>query len=331
MNARKIITYLVFVVISILLLYLTFRKTDFQTIVGQIRQADLKYVLFCFLATMVAHLIRAWRWQLLLEPMGYKARLHTGFYAILTGYLANYAIPRGGEVARCGIMQRTDKIPVDKLLGTVVTERIIDVMFMFLILIITCFVEYSTLDHFVNFSALFTKYKTIIIIQIVVFLAVVLFIIYRRKQIMRMAFVQKILNILKGFNEGLLSVLKIKKQGLFWLQSAAIWISFYFINWFFMHAMDITAHFGWNIVLVVLTMGTVGFAIPLPGGTGSYHIIIQQTLMLYGLSQDDATSYAFASHSAQLLFVVVTGTISLLLALYDSSANKAPNNQQINK
>jgi uncharacterized protein (TIRG00374 family) len=319
MNARKIITYLVFILISITLLYLTFHKTDFAAILSQVRNADLKFVFFCFLATMLAHLIRAWRWQSLLQPLGYKPRLHTGFYAILVGYLANYAIPRGGEVARCGIMQRTDKIPVDKLLGTVVTERIIDVLFMFLILIITCFVEFSTIDHFINFGKLYREYQTIIIIQLIVFFAVVLFIIYRRKQILGFTFVQKIMNVLKGFNEGLLSVFKIKNQGLFWLQSFGIWISFYFINWFFMHAMDITSHFGWNTVLVVLTMGTVGFAIPLPGGTGSYHIIIQQTLMLYGLSQNDATSYAFASHSAQLLFVVITGSLSLVLALYEAS------------
>ena len=128
MNLKKIATYLLFIGISVLLLYLTFRKTDFADVFEKIKQVNYTFIILSFLATMLSHLLRAWRWQLLLEPMGYKARLHTGFYSILIGYLANYAIPRGGEVARCGIMQRTDKIPIDKLFGTVVTERIIDVL-----------------------------------------------------------------------------------------------------------------------------------------------------------------------------------------------------------
>jgi uncharacterized protein (TIRG00374 family) len=318
MKGRKIITYLIFIGISILLLYFTFRKTDFSVILANIAKAHLNYVLLCFLATMLAHFMRAWRWQNLLRPLGYEPRLRTGFYAILIGYLANYAIPRGGEVARCGIMQRTDRIPMDKLLGTVVTERIIDVLFMFLILMITWFVEFDKINSFIDFGSLFLHYKRLLLGIAVTGIIATLLIAVQWKKITGWPFVRKIINVLNGFNEGLMSVFKIKNQWLFWLQSAGIWISFYAINYCFMHAMDITAHLGWNIVLVVLTMGTVGFAIPLPGGTGSYHIIIQQTLMLYNLSKDDATTYAFSSHSAQLLFIVISGGISLILALWEA-------------
>ncbi len=318
MNLKKIATYLLFIGISVLLLYLTFRKTDFADVFEKIKQVNYTFIVLSFLATMLSHLLRAWRWQLLLEPMGYRARLHTGFYSILIGYLANYAIPRGGEVARCGIMQRTDKIPIDKLFGTVVTERIIDVLLLMGIFGITCLVEYDTIIRIIDFNSLWNQHQTLIIGALALMLAGVAALFLFWKQIAQIGIVQKILGVLHGFTEGVMSVFKIKRQWLFWAQSVFIWVGFYFINFFFMKAMGSTAGMGPNVVLVVLMMGAVGFAIPTPGGAGSYHYIIKITLMLYALSAADADAYAFTSHAAQLLFIVIAGSISLILAMIEA-------------
>ncbi len=328
MSIKKGLTYLLFFGISAFLLFLTFKNTEFSKIQESIASLHWGYVFLCFITTLFAHFLRAWRWKLLLEPMGYKARLSTSFYAVMIGYLTNYAIPRGGELARCGVMFGTDKIPVDKLLGTVVTERIIDLLILMVIFILTLFIAFSTINNFVHFDQLWALHHQLIYSLLGAgILALILLIIFR-KLVVKLGPIQKILNVLKGFNEGLLSVFKIKNQLLFWAQSIGIWIGFFFINYTFMHALPITENLSWEVVLVVLAMGAVGFAIPTPGGAGSYHYIIKITLMFYMLSAADAEIYALVSHTAQAAFIAISGSICLYLAFierkktsYESSTN----------
>jgi uncharacterized protein (TIRG00374 family) len=321
MPAKKILTYFIFFGISAALLFLTFKNTNFATIKENFYSLHWGFVGLCFLATMVSHFLRAWRWKLLLEPMGYKARLNTSFYAVMIGYLTNYAIPRGGELARCGVMFGTDKIPADKLLGTVVTERIIDVIMMMLIFVLTLFIEFDTINNFLQFGTLWEQHQNLIYILLATFLSGIVAIFVFMERISGFGFVQKIMAFLKGFNEGLVSVFKIKNQFLFWTQSIGIWVGFFFINYTFMHAMPVTEHLSWQVVLVVLAMGSVGFAIPTPGGTGSYHYIMKITLMFYLVSESDAAAYALVSHSMQAIFVAFVGSISLYLAFIERKKN----------
>ncbi len=321
MSVKKVVTYFLFFGISAVLLFLTFRNTDFSKIEEQVYTLHWGFVGLCFLITMFAHFLRAWRWKLLLEPMGYEARLSTSFYAVMVGYLTNYAIPRGGEIARCGVVFGTDKIPVDKLLGTVVTERVIDVLLLMAIFIITLFLEFTTINSFIHFDDLWLQHQQLIYVALgLLSLGLVLMVVYR-KRIIEIGLVKKVLNVLRGFNEGLTSVFKIKKQLLFWMQSIGIWVGFFFINYTFMRAMPITENLSWIVVLVVLAMGAVGFAIPTPGGAGSYHYIIKITLVFYALNASDAEAYALVSHTMQAAFVAFAGSISLYLAFLQRKKN----------
>ncbi len=321
MNIKKFLTYFIFFGISAGLLFLTFKNTNFSTIKDNVYSLHWEFIALCFLVTMGSHFLRAWRWKLLLEPMGYSPRLKTSFYAVMIGYLTNYAIPRGGELARCGVMFGTDKIPADKLLGTVVTERIIDVLLMMLLFIFTLFIEFDTINNFMHFDLLWEGYHDLFYFMIAALLLCIIAIIIFINRIKQFGFVIKIMNFLKGFNEGLLSVFKIKNQFLFWMQSVGIWVGFFFINYTFMHAMPVTAHLSWQVVLVVLAMGAVGFAIPTPGGAGSYHYIMKITLMFYALPAADAEAYALVSHTTQAIFVAVTGSICLYLAFRERKKN----------
>ncbi|MCX6189736.1 MAG: lysylphosphatidylglycerol synthase transmembrane domain-containing protein [Bacteroidetes bacterium] len=331
MTAKKSLTYLLFFGISAFLLYLTFKNTNLSKISESFYTLHWGYVFLCFVITMTAHFLRAWRWKLLLEPMGYKARLNTSFYAVMIGYLTNYAIPRGGELARCGVMFGTDKIPVDKLLGTVVTERIIDLLLLFVIFILTLFFEFSTINSFLNFEYLWLFYHNLFYALIGTLIAFIAVSIVFRKAIAQFGIVKKVISFLKGFTEGLLSVFKIKNQFLFWIQSIGIWVAFFFINYAFMHAMPITENVSWKVVLVVLAMGAVGFAIPTPGGAGSYHYIIKMTLMFYFLSAADAEAYALVSHTAQAVFIAFAGCISLYMAFLERKKNEYESRTQIAK
>jgi len=313
MPAKKIFTYLIFFGLSAALLYLTFRNTNFSRIKDQLFNLDPFYLSLCFFVTLGAHFLRAWRWKLLLEPMGYKPRLSTGFYAVVIGYLTNYAIPRGGELARCGVVFSTDKIPVDKLLGTVVTERIIDVILLFIIFLITLVMEFSTINNFLHIEVLWQQHRNLFYLLILLAIALIILVFILRKKIVSTVPYKKALHFLHGFNEGLLSVFKIKKQALFWIQSVGIWFGFFLINYTFMHAMPVTASLPWMVVLVVLAMGAVGFAIPTPGGAGSYHYIVKMTLVFYALSEADAEAYALVSHTMQAAFIAFAGSICLFL------------------
>ncbi len=325
MKIKKSFAYVLFFGISVFLLYLTFKNTEFSKIQASVGSLHWEFVFACFAITLGAHFLRAWRWKLLLEPMGYNARLRTSFYAVLIGYLTNYAIPRGGELARCGVMFGTDKIPVDKLLGTVVTERIIDLLLLFVIFMVTLFLEFSTINDFLKLDQLWLLHHYFIYVLLAAGFSLLAFSLVFRKTIAQFKWVRKIIDFLKGFNEGLLSVFKVKNQPLFWIQSIGIWVGFFFINYTFMHAMPMTENLPAKVVLVVLAMGAVGFAIPTPGGAGSYHYIIKMTLVFYfikaGVSDADAESnavaYALVSHTAQAAFIALAGSISLYLAFIE--------------
>jgi len=261
------------------------------------------------------------RWKLLLNPLGHKPKLSNTFSALMIGYLANYALPRLGEITRCGILSKYEKIPVTESLGTVIAERAVD---MLCLVILFAFTILSQFDLIYNYSLkivliplndklnnLFNSKTTIIIIALL-FLATSYIIYKYRRKISKNNLIQKIGNLLLGFIEGIKSIKNIKQPGLFIFHSVFIWAMYFLTIYFGFLGLEQTKVLGSDAGFAVLIFGSLGM-IAVQGGIGAYPVLVMQTLTLYGISANVGFAFGWIAWCAQTALVLILGFGALIL------------------
>jgi len=313
---------LAFLALGVFLFWLVYRNENFSDVANQISKIKYLYLAIAFVVAVLSHWLRGARWALLIRPLGYKVSNFNAFIAVMVGYFANIAVPRLGEVSRCLVLHRTNKISVDKLIGTVIVERLVDVVSLLLILILTLILQFNKISgFFVDFynrtinspgheGKLFTTATLIFVIAVVLFLVGAVFLLYRKFK--EHVLVKKILGMVEGFKTGFMTIGKLENLWVFLLESALIWVMYYLMVYICFFALPATAGLGATIALVVLCMGSFGFVAPVPGGVGAYHVIVTQTLMLYGLSQEDSRTFALVAHTFQELVIILIGALSFI-------------------
>lgn len=328
----NVLRYLFFLGVGGLLLWLSFRNQSFSLVWDKIRHADPFWIAISVCLGFIALLIRAIRWKQLIEPLGYNSRLKSTYHAVMIGYLANMAIPRLGEITRCGALNRSEKIPFDKLLGTVIVERIADVLFLLISILSVAFIESDTLTNFLLAKIIepFNKFLSNNPLVLVILLLVAaggIFILYR---IFRMtnppAFINKLKSLIKGITAGLQSIRKLKNKPLFFFYSCAIWVIYLFMTYVCFFAMPATSHLSLGAGLVVTVLGGIGMTAPVQGGIGVYHLLVSQGLILYGLSDSDGIAFAMLVHTTQTLMLIILGFISLIALFFFTKPKPASNN-----
>ena len=270
--------------------------------------------------SIFSHYIRAYRATLLYDVLNYHVKVQNSFYAVMIGYMMNYIIPRAGEVSRCAALTKTDDIPVTKSLGTVVTERIFDMVILLLILLIVFFFQFDLLVDFINRS--FQSGETtssgpnIKIVLLALVAAGALFFYLIRKKLATNPLFIKIMGLLLGFGEGLMSIRKVKKPILFIVLSVLIWLCYVLMMYFCLFAMEATSHLNFMDCLTVFVIGSLGMIIPAPGaGAGTYHFAVMQSLLLFGVSESDGIAYATIVHGVQMILLLAIGAVCSLLVL----------------
>ncbi|MEQ1745509.1 MAG: lysylphosphatidylglycerol synthase transmembrane domain-containing protein [Saprospiraceae bacterium] len=285
---------------------------DFSTV-------NLGWMVLVVAAFTVSNMLRAWRWQMLLEPMGYRPRFVNSFLTILLGYFANLGFPRMGEVVRAGALARYERIPMERVMGTLVVDRLMDFVCLGLVVALAFLFEADTLWAFIQNNRSDGGGGSIWKNSFVLGGAVVLVlgaasVWFLRKKIAALPFFVKIANLIEGFGDGLRSVFRLRNASLFVAYSMGIWLMFYLQCWLNLKAFPPTAHLDASAALMVFVFGTLGFVIPAPGGMGSFHALAIAGLALYGISGSDAFSYAnIAFFAIQIFYNVVAGLLSLLL------------------
>jgi uncharacterized membrane protein YbhN (UPF0104 family) len=278
--------------------------------------ANKGWLLLMAVIALISHLIRAERWRMLIEPSGHKPKLSHGFLSLMVGYLVNLVIPRGGEVSRCYNLYKLDKTPVELSFGTVVVERIIDVIFLILLIALSFIIESEKLFAFIETLPIGTgdgssKLPLILTILGGLFVLGLLFLWFAKKNKKLNAFIRK---TWIGFREGFLSVFKLKNKGLFIFYSALIWFLYFVMSYTVILAFPETKHLGLTAVLSLFAIGSIAMAAPLPGGTGSYHVLVPQGLVfLYHIAMADAVAFTFIFHGWQTAIMIFGGAISLII------------------
>lgn len=282
-----------------------------QKLINDFASADVFWILVIMLIFTISNFARALRWNMLFHPMDIFPKLYNSFFTIMLGYFANLGFPRIGEVIRAGTFSRYEKIKIDKVLGTIVVDRVMDVLCLLVVILLALALEYDKIYEFLGpylpeGSGLFLLGGIGIAGLVIAFLL--------RKTFFNSKIGQKVSGILSGFVDGLKSVMQLKSPALFGVYTFVIWFSYFLMAYLCFFAFEPTSHLGPTVGLMVFVFGAFGIVIPSPGGLGTYHFLVIACLTMYGISSDDALSYANINFFSLVLGCnVLLGVMSLIL------------------
>ena len=322
---KTFITIAISFAIAAFFMWFALKGMEFKKIAGYFAKANYFWVFAATVFGVLAYWFRAVRWNLLLEPMGYKISNSNSFWTISFGYLMNLTIPRSGELARSTALFSVEKVPVEKSFGTIILERVIDLICMVGFLGLTLIFKYKAILSFYDYV---TKEKTksateesstdiYLIFGAILILGIIAFLV--RKKLENFPIYQKVLNFIKGIFHGLTSIFKMKQKVKFILLSLGIWISYYFAAYLVCFALPETSNFTIADGFFIIVVGTLGMMVPASGGIGAFHLALKFGIMALFLSMgknpeeggEVGLSYAFISHTMQLVIMVVMGIISI--------------------
>ncbi|MGI4834474.1 MAG: lysylphosphatidylglycerol synthase transmembrane domain-containing protein [Janthinobacterium lividum] len=318
----NILKYGLLLGISGALMWYALRGQDLSRVGESIRQANYFWLALSIGISVLGYFSRAYRWQMQLTASRTPAGYWPIYHAMMVGYLANLVLPRAGEVIRCSVLRRTSGVPVQVALGTVVTERVIDVLVLLSLLGATLLLDFKTFWGFFNEELLGGKADTLarnpmpLVLAGLAALLLLLaagYTLYRNLERLRQnALFNKVLVFIKGLLTGLLSILKLENKGLFLLHTLFTWLVYFLLDYLAFYCFPDTYTLGAKAGLAVLTFGAFGMAAPVAGGIGPFHVLVQGVLLVYGVSKEAGIAYALVVHGAQTLLVVVMGGISFV-------------------
>ncbi|MCB9240396.1 MAG: flippase-like domain-containing protein [Flavobacteriales bacterium] len=311
--------YFLFPLLSIGLLYWAFTKIKLDDLLQALQNANYFWVGLSFFVGVFSHYLRALRWKLLIDPMGYNVRVRTGFYSVMTSYLVNIVTPRVGEVARCAMYNKTDGVPVDKLVGTVFTERVFDLIITGLITVTVIFIQLDQIGDLINGifadDSSTSKLVKLGILAAIGVAGLIGYLVFRRmvKSENQPAWLRKIFDLINGILDGAKSIFQMEKPFLFIGYTLGIWIMYFFMSYLIFFALDSTSHLGIDAALTTLVMATVAVVVPAPGGFGSYHHFVPAGLALFGIALADGLIYATLAHTTQMVMIATVGGLCVYL------------------
>ncbi len=308
---KKVAEIFLSLALCVFILYWTYRDFDFNAAWHVLRHdVEYEWILLSLIPGIFSHLFRAWRWKLTLSPLGEHPRTSTTINSIFFSYASSLIVPRIGEVARCGILQRYEGTSFAKSLGTVVTERIVDVICMLLLITTTvilqmpAFIQFFSLTgtNLNSWSALLTSWPLYLLIGGIAITCYVLWKILRKR----------LAPILSNIWTGITSIRQVSHPWLFLLYSVGIWMSFYLEFYIAFFAFPFTAVIPPLTALAIFTVGTMAVLVPTPNGAGPWHFAVITMMGFFGVAQTDAATFALLVHSIQTSLMLTLGVYSVI-------------------
>ena len=327
--------FIAFLAVGALLMWLAFRNVDFRRLAADLKEAEYSWLLLSVLFGFLAFLARARRWVLLVNPLGYHPSLKNAFYAMMTGYLANLALPRIGEITRCVALGKKEKIPVDQLIGTVFVERTIDFISLMTIMIMLIITSSDQINLFLKesimepigqkFTALFGSAMWLwIILLAVMTMAFVLLIAYRSR-LRKIRFFSKLFGLARGIINGFKTITNLRRKWEFIFLTIFIWINYTLMTWVVVFSIPSTSHLTLGDSIFLLVIGGLAMSAPVQSGLGAFHYIISRGLLIVkGIPLEDGLVYALLTHESQLIFVAIVGTISFFIIFRKHPEENSP-------
>ena len=309
-NFKKILNTTFPILLGVFFIYLSLKDTNKEIreeIIVNIKQADYIVILISISMGIISHVIRAIRWKIMLIPMNYNPKTINLILSVFISYISSLAIPRSGEVLRATILNKYEKIPFSKGFSTIVIERLIDIIILFIIIILAMILNFELINSFLkiekfNFSAFLIILLTLS--SSIIFLKVI----YKSEN----QYLIKLKMYMNDFKEGLITTYKIKKKSYFLSLTLLIWIlyigMFYVMKW----TMIETANLNLESILLGFTVGALSLSIS-NGGIGVYPYLVSQVFIFYGIEYDASLSFGWILWTSNTIVVIVLGAISFFM------------------
>ena len=310
-TAIKIIVPLM---ISAAILWWMYRGMDWQLIVDALNDGmDWTWMLLSLPFGVLAEALRGYRWKLAIDPLGVRTRNHVCVNAIFLSYGSSLVVPRVGEFLRCGVLKRYDNVPFARAMGTVVTERCIDVIIILVLSAVTVLLQIPVFARIVSetgmsFDGIFGKFTAtgyVVTIACILLIGLMTWWVSRKLNLF-----SRIRTILKDLKDGLFSIRYIRQRGLFLLYSVGIWVAYFLHFYLTFFCFDYTARLGFQVALVAFVVGTFAVLVPTPNGAGPWHFAVKTVLVLFGVAQTDGAVFVLIVHTIQTALVALLGVYS---------------------
>ncbi|MBO7506799.1 MAG: flippase-like domain-containing protein [Paludibacteraceae bacterium] len=304
--------------LGILIFWYVYKDWDIDTLMDNLRGVRIIWIIIPLFIALLSHFLRAVRWKMLIDPLGKKVNLWNVYGAVMAGYCINYAVPRAGEIARCGLVKKYEGVPFTELLGTLIVDRSVDIIVEGLVILLTIALQYSEImylakEYHLIEGAIGLLSNPITWIIIVSLIALPLLF---RKAIKNTKIYAKIKEMLTNVVNGLKSVQKLEHKGLFILYSILIFVCYYFMFYLCFFAFDFTEDLSMLCGLTAFVMGSLGIIAPVQGGLGAWHVLVIGTLSTYGVYEAQAGSFALMVHGSQTLMLISVGILAMALMFY---------------
>jgi uncharacterized membrane protein YbhN (UPF0104 family) len=304
------------------------RGQDLSRIGYYIRSANYYWLGVTMVLSVLGYFSRAYRWRMQLQASRQQVPYWNVYHAMMVGYLANIVLPRMGEVIRCSVLRRTSGVPVEVSLGTVITERVIDVLVLASLLGAVLLLEFNKFWAFIE-SLFVDKYDSMAanrdVLLSVAGIAALLVLVFgylllrNLDKLRENALFMKVVDFVKGLLAGVFSIRKLENKGLFLLHTAFTWMVYYLMDYLAFKCFPATYGLDMKAGLAVLTFGAFGMAAPVSGGIGAFHVMVQSTLLVYGIGKEAGIAYALVVHGAQTILMGLMGAISFVASAIQSA------------
>jgi uncharacterized protein (TIRG00374 family) len=315
MSPKQILTYVISLGIGVVLFYLAFSIVDDkEALWDNMRSVRWEGIAASFVMGYLAIVSRGLRWGILLEPLGRSAGAARSVHAVAFAYFANTFVPRSGELARCAALNQTDDIPVDELFGTVISERVIDFVFLAVLTSIAILGNLSAFAVILE-GAQMPDLSKLILLGAAALVAIAL-VFWKRKALLALPFAQKVTAFLQGVWNGLNSIRKMNRKGQFLAHTFFIWFMYFFMAWVIFKSFDAVQDITVLQALFIMVAGGFGMVIPAPGGVGSYQWAVMSGFMALGYAKSLGLAVANIIWFTQTAMIVIMGGIAYLYLLW---------------
>lgn len=308
----KYLKPIIFFGLAAFLLWLALKGINFKEFQTALKNIPLYWVALSMLLGYLAFVFRGMRWKLLIKPSGFNVRTIDLVNSIAFGYLFNSFIPRSGELVRCTALNKVTNIPVSKLFGHVLLERLIDFILLAICLILSLVLNYH---DFMEFSQLLSvPFNVVYYIMAGVFLIII---IYRaRHYILKTEQLNKIHIFFRGIKAGFISIKNMPNKIMFFIYTLLIWLCYLFMTVVCFYCFNETTDLTLGQGLFIMVAGGLGMVVPTPTGIGSYHYLVIQALIILNVERVIAQFFALIVHSSQAIMIILSGFFAMISLYY---------------
>jgi uncharacterized protein (TIRG00374 family) len=332
MDKKKIYQSILFFIVGVGLFWLVFRGTDLHQLKNELYRINWFWVGVSVLLNLLSQMVRALRWKTLFTPLKYSPKVSNLFYALLLLAFTNQIIPRGGEVARLGVVNKYEKIPFTKLLGIAMVERLTDLIILLTIFLVLLVWQFPLIQQIIELPQInlkdFSILQTVLIISAVVVTLIVAFYVIKKTGLIK-RFNAKLKKIKKDLHEGFTSIYHIENKLIYFLQSVLIYVLWLLMLYVLFFAYPPTEQVSFKAAAFTFGLATMAFLLPIQAGMGAWHFLVIQSLILFGVDSEAGKVFALLAHSATNHIYLITGVIAFgLLPLTNQKAKRSKKTQE---